>query len=75
MKRWFIFLLVFPLTACSVNGSTNPQNQFNSESGKPLPVLGEAPELTNDIWLNTDVPLRLEDLSGKVVLIEMWTFG
>ncbi|MBC8507570.1 MAG: hypothetical protein ISR58_03280 [Anaerolineales bacterium] len=41
----------------------------------PLPYLGEAPELTNEVWLNTDAPLRLADLRGKVVLLEMWTFG
>ena len=36
---------------------------------------GAAPELTNDVWLNTDQPLRLAELRGKVVLLEMWTFG
>ena len=40
-----------------------------------LTNLGPAPELTNEIWLNTDQPLRLADLKGKVVLLEMWTFG
>ncbi len=40
-----------------------------------LPNLGPAPELENDIWLNTEAPLRLSDLRGKVVLLEMWTFG
>ena len=40
-----------------------------------LPNLGPAPELENEIWLNTDRPLRLAELRGKVVLIEMWTFG
>jgi hypothetical protein len=40
-----------------------------------LPNLGAAPELTNETWLNTDVPLRLADLRGKVVLLDMWTFG
>lgn len=40
-----------------------------------LPDLGIAPELANDIWLNTDQPLRLADLRGKVVLLDMWTFG
>jgi hypothetical protein len=40
-----------------------------------LPDLGEAPELDNAVWLNTDRPLRLADLRGKVVLIDMWTFG
>jgi thiol-disulfide isomerase/thioredoxin len=40
-----------------------------------LPDLGPAPELTNDTWLNADAPLRLADLRGKVVIVEMWTFG
>ncbi len=40
-----------------------------------LPDLGEAPELNNEVWLNTDRPLRLADLRGKVVVLDMWTFG
>jgi hypothetical protein len=40
-----------------------------------LPNLGPAPELKNEIWLNTTQPLRLADLRGSVVLIDMWTFG
>lgn len=40
-----------------------------------LSDLGEAPELVNEVWLNTDQPLRLADLRGSVVLLEMWTFG
>ncbi len=40
-----------------------------------LPDWGAAPELTNTVWLNTDQPLRLADLGGKVVLLDMWTFG
>ena len=39
-----------------------------------LADLGEAPELTNEVWLNTDASLRLADLRGQVVLLEMWTF-
>jgi thiol-disulfide isomerase/thioredoxin len=35
---------------------------------------GLAPELTNTVWINTPTPLRLADLRGKVVLLEMWTF-
>ncbi|MHB8132627.1 MAG: redoxin domain-containing protein [Anaerolineaceae bacterium] len=47
------------------------------EKTKPpsLPDLGKAPELTNEIWINTTEPLRLSDLKGKVVIIEMWTFA
>ena len=40
-----------------------------------LENLGPAPELANETWLNTEQPLRLAGLAGKVVLLEMWTFG
>ena len=39
-----------------------------------LEDIGPAPELTNTVWLNTDQPLRLANLRGSVVLLEMWTF-
>jgi thiol-disulfide isomerase/thioredoxin len=35
---------------------------------------GSAPEISNEIWLNSD-PLRLANLRGKVVMVEFWTFG
>jgi thiol-disulfide isomerase/thioredoxin len=40
-----------------------------------LDDLGEAPELANEVWLNVEGSLRLADLRGKVVLLDMWTFG
>jgi thiol-disulfide isomerase/thioredoxin len=40
-----------------------------------LPDLGPAPELNNEVWLNTDRPVRLTDVRGKVVVLDMWTFG
>ena len=63
------------LAACSVvpasqakPGSAAPASQDN------LPDYGPAPELTNTVWLNTSQPLRLSELRGKVVLLDMWTF-
>jgi thiol-disulfide isomerase/thioredoxin len=45
-----------------------------ADSRAAYPDLGPAPELRNSVWLNTGHPLRLKDLGGKVVLLEMWTF-
>ncbi|MGH2592190.1 MAG: hypothetical protein ACRDGG_01610 [Anaerolineae bacterium] len=44
------------------------------ETSVPLPDGPLAPTLTNETWLNSD-PLSPGDLSGKVVLIDFWTFG
>lgn len=47
-----------------------------SASNPPiLPTMGVAPEIENEIWINSDVPLSLASQSGKVVLLEFWTFG
>ena len=40
-----------------------------------LPILAPAPAWNNDVWINSEAPLPLEDLRGKVVLLEFWTFG
>lgn len=40
-----------------------------------LPDLGPAPNINNEIWLNSDSPLSLDSIAGKVVLLEFWTFG
>lgn len=44
-------------------------------AGPRLPDLGAAPELVGAPWLNTDEPLGLDALRGKVVLVEFWTLG
>ena len=39
-----------------------------AEVGKP------APEISGQSWLNSK-PVKIENLKGKVVLVEFWTFG
>ena len=37
-----------------------------------LPDLGQAPAIEGDVWLNSP---GSPDLQGRVVLLDMWTFG
>ncbi|HEX9746081.1 MAG TPA: thioredoxin-like domain-containing protein [bacterium] len=41
-----------------------------------IETYGHAPELDGAVsWLNIDHPLRLSELSGKIVLLDFWTYG
>lgn len=68
MRRFLQVISAF--LAVSLGVSLSMQAQSDSD----LPVLYDAPELHEGIWLNSDVPLQLADLRGSVVLLEMWTF-
>lgn len=89
-KSALIPLLVLVLSACSAATPTpepdvtsqqppeqvTAQAQLKEEAAMvQLQDLGTAPELENEIWLNSEQPLRLEELRGNVVLLEMWTYG
>ena len=72
------------LSACVASGSQSltTGTSFNpSESNtymtvkSNLPDLGPAADFNGTSWINTDVPLTLASLRGKVILVEFWTFG
>lgn len=72
--KFVVLLGLGLLTACVPQSQPAEDSPVEIEAAA-LPNLGPAPELENEIWLNTDRPLRLAELRGKVVLIDMWTFG
>jgi thiol-disulfide isomerase/thioredoxin len=71
MKTRLLVFLFLGLAACAAPPAAGAQSAAASD----LPDLGTAPEFTNTVWLNSDSPLRLADLRGQVVLVEMWTSG
>ena len=75
MQRYFFGLLALILFGCAHQAAVQSQEESAMPKTASLPDFGPAPEFTNDTWLNVDSPLRIADLKGKVVIVEMWTFG
>jgi thiol-disulfide isomerase/thioredoxin len=67
-------LLLAALSLCPlwlISGSSSKGLAMPAQEGKI-----RAPELTGARgWLNTDKPLTLSALKGKVVLLDFWTYG
>jgi thiol-disulfide isomerase/thioredoxin len=85
MKIILLILVIAMVTGCS-SGQEGSVQTIESELVPPdenikailstsLPDLGMAPELETSVWLNSAMPVRIRDLKGKVILLEMWTYG
>ncbi|MEZ4669541.1 MAG: SH3 domain-containing protein [Anaerolineae bacterium] len=77
-----LVILIFGRAGLSINAVTaqsapDPNTQLKPDGTyvSSLRDYGPAPEISGESWLNTDMPLRLTNLKGKVVLLDMWTFG
>jgi hypothetical protein len=75
MQKILFGLIAIALIGCASRTASPSQADSTMPNHASLPDLGPAPELTTTTWLNVDSPLRLADLRGKVVIIDMWTFG
>jgi thiol-disulfide isomerase/thioredoxin len=76
MKKILYFLgicavLLFTLsTVVAQRGEDVTQEQFEGRTDLPLPPFPDGLD-----WFNVSAPLRTEDLRGKVVLLDFWTYG
>ena len=66
--------LVQDVTSASMDPASNSEIEPVTPPALNLPNQGPAPELTNEVWINSE-PLRLADLRGNVVIVEFWTYG
>ncbi|MEK7549997.1 MAG: cytochrome c biogenesis protein DipZ [Patescibacteria group bacterium] len=75
------FLLFFedsPLIQEKIHELNNTENSRTTpkQETSNLKSYGPAPEFTQiEKWLNTQSDLKMEDLRGKVVLIDFWTYS
>ena len=70
-------ILLFALTSvsCQSKPGTNLSKSAVQDSSKYRGTI-TAPEFPKGLqWINTDRPLSLKELRGKVVLLDFWTYG
>jgi hypothetical protein len=77
----WILMTAMILTACGITSTNEGEVEAPMEE-KAFPDLeerledrGPAPEIENEVWLNSQDPLRLDTLKGNVILLDFWTFG
>ena len=64
MKRQGFYVLILALAIGAV-GTT---------IAHAVPIGKPAPEFSGSSWINSN-PLKPEDLKGRVVMVEFWTYG
>lgn len=79
-KKWIIFLILFLLAIIEFSTGNIIKNvladgddsKMNTNIRKPI----RAPELNGGTaWLNTDKPIYISNLKGKIVLLDFWTYA
>ncbi len=75
MRNLSLVLTALALSlALAVRTWSGPLRSPLPASRPPADSGNAAPELTNESWLNSDHPLRLAQLRGRVVLLNFWVF-
>jgi thiol-disulfide isomerase/thioredoxin len=72
-----LVLALIVAVVAGIQRKTPPQLNATSPSAPvELAAAGSAPEFPQGFtWLNTEKPLSLRALRGKIVLLDFWTYG
>jgi len=73
----FVAAPLTPVSAMQDQDQDAPQTQTVTPAaalGIDLPDMGLAPEISNEVWINSENALQLADLRGEVVMVEFWTY-
>jgi len=65
------------MTTASMGKVSRTARYLGRRAGRRNTFLAiHAPALPTDaVWLNVERPLTTEDLRGRIVLLDFWTFG
>ncbi len=70
-----LLMLALTSTACQSKAGSHLSRMIMPDSSQYRGTI-TAPEFPKNMqWLNTDRPLSLKELRGKVVLLDFWTYG
>lgn len=87
LARAVVLMVLFPLTFLGSCGWRVPRAQVSNHRGRPSDPTrrsqnldatdaAAAPEFPSGLrWLNTDRPATLEQLRGKIVVLDFWTYA
>ncbi|MDX2467231.1 MAG: redoxin domain-containing protein, partial [Acidimicrobiia bacterium] len=79
-----LFLVALAAACSGTTGTTADPTTTSTAGSIEQPAIVEqsyagttpAPEFPDGLdWINAESPIRLEDLKGKVVLLDFWTYG
>lgn len=71
MKKFVLLIMLLSLSSLVIaQEETAEPREYVGQSAFPAPNF--PPGLD---WLNIEAPLRMEDLRGKIVILDFWTYG
>ena len=73
-RFWMLLMAGLLILAGGIASAQDGEEDDNALRGDPRAIAPDFP-LDGIDWLNVDAPLTLDDLAGKIVILDFWTYG